>query len=36
MTPDLYAEAIGWLAIITVWAGLLVVGGIVADYFDND
>ena len=36
MTPELYAEAIAWLAIITVWAGLLCIGGFIADRFEDE
>lgn len=35
MTPELYAEAIAWLALITAFAGLLVIGGFIADRFDD-
>ncbi len=36
MTPELYTEAIAWLAIITVFAGVLTIGGFIADRFEDD
>lgn len=36
MTIELYTEALAWLAIITVFIGVLVVGGFVADLFEDE
>lgn len=36
MTPDLFAEMIVWVAIITVFAGVLALGGFIADWFDRE
>jgi len=35
ITPELYAEALAWLAIITVFAGILAIGGFIVDRFDD-